>query len=271
MAKKFPVLILIPHGGSKIPDEMAPYKAVNDFDVFIESDTCANELFALGDIAAAGIDTHISRLFVDMDRHYLSLPPAKPDGALKSSSIIGKPLFREDFFPDEIAISNMLKRYYIPFHETIQKIIDTGEIKLIIECHTMMPVGGRNSSDPGKPRPVFSLQNRIEYEGQKIVTAPDNMIKELVNGLKKTFSREEESIAGMFRVNRSHFDSASDGYILRKYGTGAVPILRLSLSRALFLNDTYFSYEYLRVDELRIKELRSKLENALEKFFKQIL
>ena len=98
------------------------------------------------------IDTGISHMFVDLDMPSSMVPPKSSHGIMKTESISGKKIFREDIFPDQVALSNILKRYYSPFHNTIKKIIATGEIKFIIECHTMMPVGPRNSFDAGKPR-----------------------------------------------------------------------------------------------------------------------
>ena len=84
MKAKLPILIIIPHGGRTIPDELSGYEQIDDFGIFIESDAYANELFNFDNIYYK-INTHISRLFVDLDRPHSMLPPQFPDGILKKN------------------------------------------------------------------------------------------------------------------------------------------------------------------------------------------
>ena len=121
--KKIPVLIIIPHGGTKIPEELSGYERLNDFDLLHESDACANEIFSFRDEAGALVDTYISRLFVDMDRDPLSLPAMDGDGMLKKRTSQGTDVFDEGTFPDEIAIAALVRRYHVPFHDTVAKVL----------------------------------------------------------------------------------------------------------------------------------------------------
>lgn len=261
MKARLPILIIIPHGGQAVPDELSGYEQIDRFGIFIESDTCANELFAFEDVVAK-IDTYISRLFVDLDRSPLMIPPVSSDGVIKKETLCGRRIFKEGVFPDEIAITNILKRYYLPFHETIAKIIDSGELKLIIECHTMMPVGPRNSFDAGRPRPLITVENIINRNGDSLLTCPIELARSFITVLNKRFNNEDNTIAGRLSLNKQR----SMGYILEKYGLGEIPMLRLSISRSLFLNDNYFNYDYLEVDALRIDELKEKIWSAIDKF-----
>jgi len=238
-----PILIIIPHGGFKVPEELSGYESVSKFDLFMQSDTCA-------------------RLFIDLDRPYTALPPVQ-DGVIKKSTLYGKPVFRENLFPDEIAISNVLRRYWFPFHDAVKKIITMGNIKLILECHAMMAVGPKISRDPGKPRPIVRLDSSISGKDGIASTCGIEIVRSFMEHLKKPLAREQETIAEKFTIG----DGPSGGFILTQYGAGPVPMIRLSISRALFLNDTYFSYDYLRVDELRIRQLRDLTWEAIEKFF----
>jgi N-formylglutamate amidohydrolase len=257
-----PILIIIPHGGFKVPEELSGYESVNKFDLFMQSDTCANDLFSYGERVAGTINSDISRLFVDLDRPYTALPPAQ-DGVIKKSTLYGKPVFRENLFPDEIAISNLLRRYWFPFHDAAKKIIAAGNIKLILECHAMMAVGPKISRDPGKPRPIVRLDPIISRKEGIASTCDIEIVRSFMDHLKKPLAREEETIAEKFTIS----DTPSGGFILAQHGAGPVPMIRLSISRSLFLNDTYFSYDYLRVDELRIRHLRDQIWEAIEKFF----
>lgn len=257
-----PILILIPHGGCQVPEELAGYEAVSRFDLFLQSDTCANELFSFGDRVAGTVDAAVSRLFTDLDRPLTALPPDQ-DGVIKKSTFLGKPVFRDGLFPDDIAIANVLRRYWSPFHDAVRKIIDTGGIRLILECHTIMAVGPKFSRDPGKPRPIARLEHMIPSDGGAAITCAPALALGLIDSLKKSLSGEEETIAEKITVSRE----PSGGFILSRYGGEAVPMIRLSLSRALFLNDRYFNIDFLKVDELRIRHLRELVWEAVERFF----
>ncbi len=265
MSHKLPILVIIPHGGSEVPEELAGNEALSRFDLFFESDACANELFSFGERAAAVIDSHVSRLFVDLDREPLMVPPRTGDGVIKKESLMGKPIFIENTFPDEIALSNILRRYYYPFHNAIGKILKTGEIRLILECHTMMAVGPRNAADPGKPRPLLTATTVIREDGRLKKTCSDTLTRGFSESMKKSFAGEDASAAGRMAVNRPAFS----GCILETYGKSGPPMIRFSVSRSLFLNDRYFYYDSLRVDELRIRELRGKIWSGIERFYQK--
>jgi N-formylglutamate deformylase len=260
--KQLPILVVIPHGGVNVPEEVAGYEAVSGFDLFFQSDSCANDLFNFNEKTACTINTDISRLFIDLDRPYTVLPPAR-DGVIKKTTLYGKPVYNDGVFPDEIAIANMLQRYYFPFHDAIQKTIDTGSIKIIMVCHTMMAVGPTISPDPGEPRPIVSLEHIIENNDGVIETCSEALALSLLEYMKKSLAKENGTIAQKYTIKTT----AGDGHILKKFGTGEVPVVRLSITRALFLNDKYFSYDYMRVDELRIRHLKGLLWSAIEKFY----
>ena len=262
MKSHIPILIIIPHSGLNVPDELSGYEQIDKFGIFIESDVCADELFGLEGGNAAKINTDISRLFIDLDRPVKSVSAETADGIIKKETQSGRKIFKDTMFPDEIAISNILRRYYKPFHDTIEKIIKTGGIKLIIECHTMMPVGPRNSPDAGKPRPLINIENIAKTESGSVRTCPDELTHELSSIFNKIFSDEESTVAGRTSLN----NPKTGGCILNKYGASGIPMIKFSLSRSLFLNDKYFSYDYLKVDDLRIGELKSNICSGFEKF-----
>jgi N-formylglutamate deformylase len=257
-----PILIIIPHGGCKVPEELAGYETVSKFDLFIQSDTCANDLFSFGDRVTATIDTDISRLFTDLDRPLTALPPLQ-DGVIKKSTLHGKPVFSDGLFPDEISISNVLRRYWAPFHGAVKKIIDSGGVRLILECHAIMAVGPKFSRDPGKPRPIVRLENIIPSDSGAVSTCKPALVQGFLECLDRSLDGEKDTITEKVIASRE----PSGGFILSRYGGGPVPMIRLSLSRALFLNDQYFNIDFLRVDELRIRRLRDLVWDAIEKFF----
>lgn len=262
MGTKLPILIIIPHGGLQIPSELDEYTTIDKFDILFSSDICANEIFSLSKDMLTVIDTNIARIFVDLDR-----PPliegagSDPDGVIKRETRNGKTIFSEDTFPDELAVKNILKRHYSPFHQTIEKIIRTGEIRLIVECHTMMAVGDKYAPDPGKPRPIGTVCNEYREDNRMKKSCDDTVANLFLDSMKRAFTGERITVVERFSLNNPPFN----GYILRTYGAGKIPMLRFSLSRALFFNEEHFSYDFLKVDELRIEELKKKFREGIER------
>ncbi len=261
--KRLPVLIIVPHGGSQVPEELSGYEALGGFDLLYESDACANAIFSFRDEVLALVDTYVSRLFVDMDRSYREPSPAPGDWVMKSSTSQGKPVFGEKTCPDEIAVAAMVKRYYMPFHDTVRKIIATGEVQLILDCHTMMAVGPVGAPDEGRPRPLISVQSSVVTKKGEEETAPGALALDLLESLGREFQDEDTTVARRFAHNEPVFR----GHCLAAYGLSDVPMLRISLSRALFFNDRYFSYEYLKVDPLRIEGIRGRIWKAISRFY----
>lgn len=262
MPEKHPILIIIPHGGYTVPEELAGLEAVSEFDLFVQADTCANDLFRFGDRVIASIDATVSRLFIDLDRSYQDISTVQSDGVIKIKTLFGKDTFQEGAFPDEIAIANMLKRYYFPFHETVEKIISSGEIKAVVECHTQLPVGPQACHDAGKPRATVNVANKAIINDDSFTTCDDDVARLLIDSVMKQLAQEDQSV-----VPSAVTHAPPRSFLIRKYGLRGIPYLRLSLSKSLFLNDRDFSHDYLRVDELRIIDLRERLWKGIERWY----
>lgn len=267
MTRCYPILILVPHGGVTVPEEFTRFATVKDFDLLYCADTSANEIFNFGKKVTATVSTKISRLFVDVDRYHLELPAVTPDGVIKKKMSNGKYVFKRGVIPDEIAITNILKRYYFPYHRKIEDILETKKISLILDCHTMMPVGPPDAPDADRPRPLITVGNNCKEEGNTRKTCSDGLAAAFLDNMKRQFSDEKVTVAERFTIN----SPALTGHIMTQYGTARVPLIRLSLSRTFFFNEKYFSYEYLTVDELRIAELRKRVWDGIKRFFNKEL
>jgi N-formylglutamate deformylase len=261
MKAKLPILVIIPHGGRTVPDEMSGYEQIDEFGIFIESDPLANDLFNFEN-AAVKVETQISRLFVDTDRPEAISSINPDDGVIKKKSQNGRKIFKEAIFPDETAIANILKRYYTPFHNSIREAVESGKIRLILECCTMMPVGPRLAKDAGQPRPLINIENTIAGDIRSIRTCPSEQAEFFISCYKKIFNNEDCTVSEKFSLNKPQFE----GYILEKYGQKKIPMLRFSVSTSLYLNDSYFNYDSLSVDSLRINDLRKKIWSGIEKY-----
>jgi N-formylglutamate deformylase len=266
MAKKLPLLLIIPHSGLNIPEELSGYDAPTPLELFFESDGGAERIFSFGDNVSSVINTGISRLFVDTDRNYKSLYPLTGDGVIKKSTSMNRPVFKKNYYPDEIAIANILKRYYTPFHQSIKAAIEENNPRLILECHTHMPVGPANAPDKGMPRPLVITGYTGSYGAELFRTGTADMALELAAVMGKALEKEGDTVASSYSLD----NKSNSGYILNTYGRGSTPMLYLSISRSLFLSDRYFDIKGIRMDMKRLDKLRNIIFTGIEKFFKKI-
>jgi len=265
MAEKLPFLIIIPHSGLNIPEELYSYENVSPLNIFFESDAGAEAIFSLKDSVLKSISTPVSKIFVDMDREYKKLAPVTNDGVIKSITSMNRDVFKTDCYPDEIAISNILNRYYFPFHESIRNSIKEMKFKAILECHTHMPVGPPNSPDKGMPRPLVITGYTVDTKSGVKQTAPADMAIELATELAKNLSKEGETVSDIFRVS----DHDGKGFIMKNYSISGIPVLNLSISRSLFLNENYFNLEKMIIDPGRLHRISMLVKAGLEKFYRK--
>jgi N-formylglutamate deformylase len=256
---KLPILIIIPHGGYRVPEEFVEHSALNETDLMLSADTCANEIFSV-DNCAAVLNTHISRLFIDLDRSPAELPPRAFNGVMKTESFFGKPLFSDEKYPDSIAFANILRRYYFPFGETLSKIISSGEVTMAIECHTVSAVGIARDTDRDRPRPVVSVQYLTEKNDRTVETATRETAEILLTQFKKLFAGEDCAADKPFVLS----DIPAKGHLMREH-SGSIPYLRVNISRGLFLDDAHFNYHYGKVDQIRITDLKRKFTECIER------
>lgn len=265
MTTKLPILVIIPHGGCSLPEELSGYHALSPVELFFESDGGANRIFNINENVTSLVNTEISRLFVDTDRSYKSIFPLTEDGVIKKSTSMNKPVFRGKYYPDEIAISNILRRYYKPFHRKIQDALEENP-RLILECHTHMPVGPANAPDSGMPRPLVITGYTADNLTELARTATVDMAMSLASLMGKALEREGETVTASYSLDNKH----NTGYILNTYGRNKIPMLYLSISRSFFLTDRYFDIKRMEIDTKRLDRLRGMVYGAIEKFFKKL-
>jgi N-formylglutamate deformylase len=257
---RFPVLILIPHGGSRIPEEFSEISHPDNTDIIFSSDAGANEIFSVSNCPI--MTTNILPLYSDVNRPSVALPPSASDGVIKTKTALGEKLFDEDILPDYIAITGILKRYYFPFYQTVKKIIDTGEIKLVIECHTVAAAGSPYDDDTDVPRPLFSIQTK-RNDGSSLKDICDIRLAEsLLSYVKKSLAGEKHALKDPFTISRNGIS----GNLCKEFSR-EIPYMRVNLSRALFLNDEYFNQDFAKIDGIRLAHLKSRIDESFTKFF----
>lgn len=254
---KKPYLFIIPHGGYKVPDELAELCVLSQLELFFEADSGAGECFKLKELGTV-ISTPVHRLFIDVDRDPYSLPPKSNNGVIKTVTSQRKQIFPPAVFPDEIAIAGMIKRYWFPFHSRIEQVL--GASRFIVVCHTVAPVAPPVAADAGSPRPIITLEH-IVSNGSDITTCDETLTVKLLGIFKKAFAGEKYTVTTPFCIG-----NPAKRYIMYKYAKHLVPMIRISLSKALFLNEKYFDPQTLTIDPQRIQSIQQRLYECFEAF-----
>lgn len=117
-----PFLISIPHGGTKTPPELEDPVVISPHDLFDDSDSFTQEIYDVGNNVFKVVKFDIARAFVDVSRAPHQLPPDFPDGLIKSSTCLLKPIYAENRQPDESLRNQLITKYYEPFHKEARNL-----------------------------------------------------------------------------------------------------------------------------------------------------
>jgi len=252
-----PVLLSIPHGGTKKPVELDGSLCITNKDLFDDSDPFVVELYDLGDKVQRVIKTDVARAFVDLNRSLQEFPPVNPDGLIKSSTCYDKPIYSKGREPDDSLRTLLIQLYYLPYHDSIQKSIEELDLQLCLDCHSMASIAPNISPDGNKkPRPKFCLSNN---DGQ---TSSQEMIELLASCISESFEIDKNEI--LFN------DPFCGGYITKTYGKKPFPWIQIEMNRDLYLSQPWFDMDSLSVDPTRLHKLNKQFENCLNQFFSKL-
>lgn len=243
MAATLPLLLSVPHGGTRVPAEVADYVVASEQDVLGDGDAFTTELYDLASDVAYIVAADVARAFVDLNRAPDDRPPGNPDGVVKTQTVHGVTLYREAL-PDDV-VELLLRRYYAPYHERLELLARAEGVRVGIDCHSMLsdpPPGFANR----EPRPAFCISNA---HGE---TAPDGMAGALCDAIRHAFALAEEAV----RVN----DPFRGGHIVRHHARNSLPWLQLEINRSLYLHPQ--TLQPLPT----LADTRQGLQAALERF-----
>ena len=217
-----------------------------------------------GENRRSGSDRGCSaRAIVDVNRASDDRAPANPDGVVKTVTTDGTPVYREGMFPDDALVEDLLQRYYFPYHERLGNLLESRDIKLALDCHSMLKRSPAASERQREPRPLICLSNRGDRDGMYVrgrcpVTCPPEWIRALAESLGQAF-------AGVGEVAMN--DPFAGGHISRyHYEREGIPWIQIEINRKLYLNETYFDPERLSVDREIIRELRERIFDGIVRF-----
>lgn len=254
MIEKLPLLISIPHGGTKIPAEVSDNVCLSAKDLFEDSDSFTREIYGIKEEVLELVETDIARAFVDLSREISDRPPENPDGIVKSKTCHGQTIYNSGSFPKGSVFDTLIGKYYDPYHKKLKEILnETSAIQLAIDCHTMEPVGPAISPDQGKERPLICLGNNFGK------SCPEEWVLKLAESFQKSFGLKE----GEVKINQPF----AGGYLTRKYGNSPIPWVQIEMNRSLYLSKPWFDESNLSVEPERLEQLKNCFLEGLRRIF----
>ena len=250
---KLPVLICIPHGSTKIPEELQNRIVIEKKDLLDDIDAFTQEIYDLGNKVLGVISADVARTFVDMNRTPEDLPPEQPDGIIKSMTCYECQIYKYGKEPDEKLTQELIEKYYKPYQMKILNAIKDESLKIALDCHSMAEIAPGISPDTGEKRPTICLGNCFEKACSIEIT------KNLANCFCEAFELDQNEIL----INKPFYGK----YTTQCYGNKPVPWIHVELNRNLFLKEPWWDTESLEIDKNRLHELNQMFENTLKKFF----
>jgi N-formylglutamate deformylase len=261
-------LIAIPHGGDRIPLEVKNKVDLTEQDIFCDSDTLALSIYDLKDRIAALVTMPIARAILDVNRAPHDLPPDNPDGVLKTVTAQGKSIYKKGEFPEESIIKILFNKYYHPYHNKITSVLMQHNIKLALDCHTMLEYAPPTACNPGQARPLVCLSNGGDEKGRPrekghLITCPPEWIQKLARSFEHIFASE-----GIVAINSPFSGGHTSKY---HYHNTGVPWIQIELNRKLYLPSDYCDAERMYIKESKVKELRKQIFSVLQDFLQQVI
>lgn len=249
-----PILVSVPHGGSKVPEELEDRIRIGPLDILEDGDAYTAEIYNVAGQVRWFVKADVARAFVDLNRAEDDRPPENPDGVVKSHTPHSVPIYRDGCEPGGREIEQLLARYYRPYHAAIREFLDEDGSGMLValDCHSMAAVGPDIAPDPGRKRPAVCLGN---VNGQACS-------REMIDNLAECF----RLVFGLNHAQVTQNRPFTGGYITRTYGMKPVPWIQVELSRDLYFRPPYFDRESLSMHPGRIRELNSKFLEVLRHF-----
>jgi N-formylglutamate deformylase len=266
MGPPLPFMLSIPHGGLVVPPEAADRHALSDGELFDESDSFTRELYGMADAVLGEVTQDVARAIVDLNRPPDELPPEVEDGAIKAATRFGRPTWRDGEAPDPNLQRTLLERYYDPYHRRLAEMLEEhrGEVRLLIDCHTMAGTGPPAAKDAGARRPLICLSNLGDETGSSAHSGRTSVPKAVL-------VRFREIMAEVFASEIASSDHSNPiglnqpflgGHITRHYSEEGLWVLQVELSKEVYLDSQWFDTTTRKMDGDRLSGLNALLRAA---------
>ena len=235
-----PLLISMPHNGSRIPDDIAATmveEALNSHD----TDWYLDRLYDF----APGLGAHClipeySRYVIDLNRDPAgtSLYPGQDTTELcPTSSFQREPVYKDGQAPDENEIARRIESYWQPYHQQL-----ASALMAIKAQHGFVVLLEAHSIASHVPR-FFEGQLPDFNFGTNSGESCDTRLSDAVMSL---------DVSGYSRVINARFKG---GYITRHYGrpSDSMHSIQLELSQATYMNEETLEYAEAKANQVKVK------------------
>lgn len=181
-----------------------------------------------------------SRFVVDLNRHR---DAAGPNGVIKLTDFDERPLYPQGYRLAPEAVEARLRRYWDPYHATLQGILQREAVRVFIDGHAMSPFGPALGPDRGCPRPALAIVTGGDPQGHPLDThtsvdaATAQALVELLGKHFKHLTAEADGVPNDVWLNRPF----TSGGIQERYSDPNEPHHRpgfvVEINRALYLDD----------------------------------
>jgi N-formylglutamate deformylase len=246
-----------------VPGEVQDRLALTSDDILYYSDPCTAAIYDFTQDVPAIVKGSVSRIIVDLNRPPYHLPPKHPDGAIKSVTVDGTPVYRDGWYPDITLMHRLMMEYYFSYHAGLDHLLGEGDVMLALDCHSMLPVGPPGQRDAGKKRPLVCLGNNGDRIGNQkpglLSTCPAPVIQALASAFSQLFPGE-----GNVAINTPF----SGGFISNAhYWHKGVPWIQVEINRVLYESEKPAADGYPVQDSERVRVLNRKIRSVFCEFY----
>ena len=239
--KKVPIILSIPHVGTKFPDEIKEdyrEKRLADLD---DTDWFLDQLYDFApEMGITVIKAVYSRWVIDLNRDPESIP-LYGDGRLitglcSTTNFLGESLYKEGMEPDQHEIERRLKLYYRPYFEKVQALLEDRKVAfgeaLLWDAHSI------RSKVPTIRTEKFPEMILGTAEGK---SADNRFVQAALSSLRKDYE-----------VNLN--DPFKGGRITRYFGKPeeGIHALQLERNKDLYMDDSERNYHPDRAEKMKV-------------------
>ncbi len=263
-----PMLVSVPHGGWRVPEELSAIWGLSEKDAFHDGDPVTSRIYDFVDRVTVQLVMEYYRAVVDLNREPDDIAPGNPDGVIKSHTCYNVEVYKPARLPDEALKRKLLERYYFPYHRALTDAIAREDVRLGVDCHSMAAVSPPIEKDAGTARPLICLGNLGDAVGEACepfnrITCPPEMLLFAADEFTRAFEHEDVEIE-VPAVATANIPF-SGGQITRTAGAGETSFFQIEISRALYLTKSFFDEGTLEVDERRLADLNAKIWRVLSR------
>lgn len=194
---------------------------------------------------ASHVHALVSRFVVDLNRER---DRGGLNGVIKVTDFRGQPLYQKEFQFSEKRIEERLKRYYDPFHKTVNRMLAKPDIGYFIDGHSMSAVGPLIGPDSGKLRPAICVMTGGAFTGEmgsSHPSIPADLAQRVLEGLTKHFSDivQDSDTPDAILLNDPFSAGGTIARLSDPGWAGAKPGFGIEFNRALFATEDADGWE----------------------------